>query len=89
MYVLAVNNKTTNFKGFDKQTHISEAFRIDFVHISTLLRSSAKPPIFSIGGRFDQTSFHMRRVIVPPSRLIVKMFSPPRRGVFSLGGVSY
>ena len=60
--------------------HISEAFRIDVVHTSTLLRSSTKPTIFSIGGRFDQKSFLMRGVIVPPSKLIVTNNFPPKGG---------
>ena len=56
------------------KNHISEAFRTDFVDKSMLLRSTTKPPFFSIGGRFDQKSFLMRGVIVPPSKLIVKSF---------------
>ena len=36
---------------------ISEAFRIDVVNKSMLLQSTTKPPIVSIRGRFDQTSF--------------------------------
>ena len=51
--------------------NISEAFRIDFVNKSMLLRSKAKPHFFSIRGRFVQTSFFMRGVIVPPSKFIV------------------
>ena len=70
------------------KNHISEAFRTDFVNKSMLLRSTTKPPIFSIGGRFDQKSFLMRGVIVPPSKLIVTNIFPPRGG-FLLGGVSY
>ena len=37
--------------------HISEAFRIDVVNKSMLLRSKTKPPFVSIPGGFDQTSF--------------------------------
>ena len=66
--------------------HISEAFRIDFVHISMFLRSTTKPLCFSIGGRFDQTSFLMRGVIVPPSKLIVSFVPPLQGGRFLLGG---
>ena len=57
-----------------------------------LLRSRAKPPLFSIRGRFDQTSFFfMRGVIVPPSKLIVNNFFSPKvvffiRGVIIKGG---
>ena len=65
---------------------IFEAFRIDFVNKSTLLRSSTKPPIFSIGGRFDQKSFLMRGVIVPPSKLVVKIIFPPKGGFLIRGG---
>ena len=68
--------------------HISEAFRIDFVNRSMLLRSKTKPHLFSIRGRFDQTSFFMRGVIVPPSKLIVTNNCPPK--VFCLlGGINY
>ena len=56
--------------------HISEAFRIDVVNKSMLLRPKTKPHVFSIRGRFDQTSF-MRGVIVPPSKLIVTNNCPP------------
>ena len=52
--------------------YISEAFRIDFVNKSMILRSKTKPQLFSIRGGFDQTSFFIRGVIVPPSKLIVK-----------------
>ena len=70
------------------KNQISEAFRIDFVNTSMLLRSKTKPPFFSIRGRFDQTSFFfMGGVIVPPSKLIVKNNSP--QGFFLLGGVNY
>ena len=48
-----------------------------------LLRSTAEPPIVSIGGRFDQTTFFLRGLIVPPSKLIVTICFP------SKGGVSY
>ena len=59
------------------KNHISEAFRIDFVNKSMFLRSTTITPIFSIRGRFDQKSFFMRGVIVPPSKLIVSnIFSP-------------
>ena len=68
--------------------HISEAFRTDVVNKSMFLRSTTKPPFFSIEGRFDQTSFLMRGVIVPPSKLILTIICPPRGG-FLLGGVSY
>ena len=44
------------------KTYISEAFCINFVNTSMLLRLKTKPPIFSIRGRFDQTSFFMRGV---------------------------
>ena len=67
--------------------HISEAFRIDVVNKSALLRSTTKPPIFSIGGRFDQKSFLMRGVIVPPSKLVVKIFSSPKGGFIISGGL--
>ena len=50
--------------------HISEAFRIDLVHKSMLLRLPTKPLFFSIWGRFDQKSSFMKGVIVPPSKLI-------------------
>ena len=68
------------------KNHISEAFRIDFVNKSMLLRSKTKPPFFSIRGRFDQKSFLMRGVIVPPSKLIVTNILPSKGGVFLLGG---
>ena len=74
--------------------HISEAFRIDFVNKSLLLRSSTKRPIFSIRGRLDQKHIFMRGVIVPPSKLIVtNCFSPQvlfllLRGVNCEGGRS-
>ena len=57
------------------------------IHKSTLLRSSTKPPFFSIGGRFDQTTFLMRGVIVPPSNLIVTNIFVPPRGGFLIRGV--
>ena len=66
--------------------HISETFRIDFVDNPMLLRSSTKPPIFSIGRRFDQKEFLMRGVIVPPSKLIVNIFFPPKGGFLIRGG---
>ena len=71
--------------------HISEAFRIDFVHKSMLLRSNAKSPFFSIRGRFDQTSFFIREVIVPPSKLIVTNICFPKFFFlfFKLEGVNY
>ena len=68
--------------------HISEAFRTYFVNKSMLLRSQTKPPFFSIRGRFDQTSFFMRGVIVPPSKLIVTNNCPPKV-CFLLGGGNY
>ena len=67
--------------------HISEAFRIDFVNKS-MLRSKTKPPFFSIRGRFDQPSFFMRGVIVPPSKLIVTNNFPPKV-LFFIRGVNY
>ena len=85
--LLRSTNKTTNFRGFD-QNHISEAFRTDFINKSMLLRSQTKPQFLSIRGRFDQTSFFMRGVIVPPSKLIVTTNCPPK--VFLLlGAVNY
>ena len=39
-------------------------------------------------GRFDQKSFLMRGVIVPPFKLIVTNTFPPKGG-FLIGGVSY
>ena len=68
------------------KNHISEAFRIDFVNKSMLLRSKTKPLFFSIRGRFDQTSFFMRGVIVPPSKLIVTNMFSPKVFVFIRGG---
>ena len=58
-----------------------------------LLRSKTKPHFFSIRGRFDQTSFFMRGVIVPPSKLIVTNNCPPKgfcfiRGDYHEGGRS-
>ena len=50
-----------------------------------LLRSKTKPPFFSIRGIFDQKSFLIRGVIVPPSKLIVTNISFPK-GFFLLGG---
>ena len=67
--------------------HISEAFRIDFANKSMLLRSTTKSLFVSIRGRFDQTSFFMRGVIVPPSKLIVKTKSPQRFFLFIRGGL--
>ena len=67
--------------------HISEAFRTN-VDKSMFLRSTTKATIFRIRGSFDQTSFLVRGVIVPGSKLIVtNMFSP--EVVFVLGGVNY
>ena len=63
------------------KTHISEAFRVDFVNKSMFLWSTTKPPIFSIGGRFDQKTFFMRGVIVRPSKLIVTNICPLQGGV--------
>ena len=69
--------------------HIYEAFRIDVINKSMLLRSKTKPPFFSIRGGFDQTSFFLiRGVIVPPSKLIVKTYFPPKV-FYLLGGVNY
>ena len=68
--------------------HISEAFRIDFVNKSMLLRSKTKPPFLLYSGGFDQTSFFYKGVIVPPSKLIVNNNFPPK-GFFILGGVNY
>ena len=68
--------------------HISEAFRIDFVNKSMFLRSRTKPYFFSIRGGVDQTSFFIRGVIVPPSKLIVTILFSPNGGVL-LGGVNY
>ena len=60
------------------KNHISEAFRTDFVDKSMLLRSTTKSLFVSIRGRFDKTSFFMRGVIVPPSKLIVTNICPPK-----------
>ena len=63
---------------------MSEAFRIVVVIKSMLLRSTTKPPIVSIRGRFDQTYgfvFFKRGAIVPPSKLIVANNFPPQGGV--------
>ena len=62
--------------------HISEAFRIDFVNKSMLLRSTTKPLIFSIRGGFDQTSSFIRGAIVPPSKLIVTNHYPQKFVVY-------
>ena len=74
------------FLGVLTKNHISEAFRIDFVNKSMLLRSKTKPPFFSIRGRFDQKSFLMRGVIVPPSKLIVTNILPSKGGFLIRGG---
>ena len=68
--------------------HISEAFRTDVVNKSMLLRSKTKSHVFSIRWRFDQTSFFMRGVIVPPSKLIVTSICSPKV-LFLLVGVNY
>ena len=70
------------------KNHMSAVFRIDVVNKSMLLRSKTKPYLFSIRGRFDQTSSFMRGVIVPPSKLIVTNYFAPK-GFFLLGGVNY
>ena len=69
--------------------HISEAFRIDFVDESMLLRSKTKPHFLVFGeGLTKHRFFVMRGVIVPPSKLIVtNMFSPEVLSL--LGGVNY
>ena len=85
-YVFAVNNKTTNL-GVLTNKHISAAFRIDVVNQSLLLRSTTKPPIYSIRGRFDQKPLFMRGAIVPPSKLIVANNPSPKREGFYLGGL--
>ena len=85
--LLRSTNKATNFRGLTNN-HIFEAFRKYCFNQSMLLRSKTKPPFFSIRGRFDQTSFFMRGVIVPPSKSIVKKKCPPKGGVL-FGGVHY
>ena len=66
--------------------HISKAVHIDFVNKSALLRSTTKSQIFSVGGRFDQTTFFMRGVIVPPSKLIVTNIFSLQGGFLIRGG---
>ena len=67
--------------------HISEAFRIDFVNKSMLLRSKTKPPFFSIRGGLTKHSFFLiRGVIVPPSKLIVTNNFSPKGCFFIRGG---
>ena len=75
-----------SFLGVLTKYHISEAFRIDFVNKSLLLRPKTKQPFFSIRGRFDQKSFLMRGVIVPPSKLIVTNILPSKGGFLNRGG---
>ena len=74
------------FLGVLTKNHISEAFRIDFVNNLMLLRSNTKPQLFSIRGRFDQKSFLMKGVIVPPSKLIVTNILPSKGGFLIRGG---
>ena len=66
--------------------HISEAFRIDFVHKSMLLRSTTKSPCLVFGGGLTKHRFLIRGVIVPPSKLIVKNKCPPKVFCFIRGG---
>ena len=56
--------------------HISEAFRIDIVHKLMCFWST------NCSG-FDQTHISfMREEIVPPSKLIMNKFVPPKEGLF-------
>ena len=41
------------------KNHISEAFRIDFVNKSMLLRSKTKPHLFSIAGGLTKHRFFL------------------------------
>ena len=70
------------------KNHIYEAFRIDFVNTTMLVRSTTKAPICSIRERFDQKSFFMSWVIVPPSKLIVTSNFALQGGVSDEGGRS-
>ena len=69
------------------KTHISEAFRIYFVDTSILLQSKTKPHFVRIRGSFDQTSFFLWGVIVPPSKLIVTHICVPQGFLFYKGGL--
>ena len=51
-----------------------------------LLRSKTKLHLFSIRGRFDQKSFLMRGLIVPPSKLIITNILPSKGGFLIRGG---
>ena len=68
------------------KNHISEAFRIDFVNKSMLLRSNTKPHFFSIRGGLTKHRFFIRGVIVPPSKLIVNNICSPKVLFFIKGG---
>ena len=68
------------------KNHISEAFRIDFVNKSMLLRSKTKPHFVSIRGGLTKHHFFVRGVIVPPSKLIVNNSVSPQGLFLLLGG---
>ena len=67
------------------KNRISEAFLTDFVNTSMLLPSKTKPHVFSIRVRFDQKSFLMKGVIVPPSKLIATNILPSKGGFLLWG----
>ena len=70
-----------NFE-FLTQKHISEAFRIDFVHKSMLLRSTTKPSILRVLTN-NHISEAFRTDFVNKSMLLRSTTKPP---IFSIGG---
>ena len=71
--------------------HISEAFCIDFVNRSMLLRSKTKPPFFSIRGGLTKHFFcykggNRASVQIDSKKKIPPMFCFLIRGVIIKGG---